>query len=84
MHTTNSIGLVFLFIFFCTFGYAAFALDHPLQEGADLVFSVAEVAAVHKMFVLNTPASVWRVEFERPQEVAGFLEARSDGKDLMD
>jgi hypothetical protein len=59
-------------------------LDHLLEEIVNLVLPVAKVTAIHKVVVLLPPSARRRVEFEVPEEVVGFLEVRSTGKDLMD
>ena len=59
-------------------------LDHLAQQHVDLVLAVAVVAAVYEVVVLLAPPPVWRVQLERPQEVVGRLEVRSDCVDLVD
>ena len=61
-------------------------LDHPLDELVDLLSSVAGLAALEEVdklgLVGESPAR--RRELERPKEVVGLLEVRSNSGDFVD
>lgn len=59
-------------------------LDHSLEQFVDLVFAVAEVAAVDVVVVLLAPSSSRCVEFEGPEEVVAVLEDATNGVQLVD
>ena len=59
-------------------------LYHLPEEVVDFVFPAAKVSAVVEVVVLLAPASVGRVQLDRPQEVARFLEGGAHGEDFVD
>jgi hypothetical protein len=60
------------------------SLDHFAKQLVDLVFAVAEIAALNKVVGLLGPAAGRVVQLEGPEEVGGLLEVLSNGVDLVD
>ncbi len=59
-------------------------LDHLLQQVVNLILTVAKISPIYEVVGLLSPASIWSVELEVPQEVVGVLEVRSDCVQLVD
>ena len=57
-------------------------LVHPSNKPVDLVFPVASISTFYKMG-LFLHSTLWRRQFEGPQEVVSFFETVSSSTDLM-
>ena len=58
-------------------------LVHPCNKPVDLVFPVVSISAFYKMGGLFLHSTLWRRQFEGPQEVVSFFETVSNSTDLM-
>merc|ERR1719239_997093 len=59
-------------------------LNHLLQQLVDLVLTAAKVTTLDEVVDLLPPPTSRGVQLERPQEVGGVLEVRSNREDLVD
>ena len=60
-------------------------LIHLLDQGIDLILTIAQIAAFNEMLELaGAKAAGWVAQLEGPEEVAGLLEVGADGEDLVD
>ena len=59
-------------------------LVHGPDKVVNVMFAVASLAALNEVEALLGQAARGRVQLEGPQEVAGLLEGRASGVDLMD
>ena len=58
-------------------------LVHPCNKPVDLVFPVVSISTFYKMGGLFLHSTLWRRQFEGPQEVVSFFETVSNSTDLM-
>lgn len=80
-------SVLFYFIMWIAFAGAStrkMPLVHLADQRVDLVLAVAGVAALNEVLhLLVAEAARGAAQLERPQEVAGLLEVRADGDDLV-
>lgn len=60
-------------------------LVHLLNQRINLILAIAQITTLDEMLELSRTEATGRVtELEWPEKIAGLLEVRADGEDLMD
>ena len=57
---------------------------HPPDKLVDEVLSVSSITTFNVVVPLLLKSTEWCLKLERPQEVVGLFEVRSNGHDLVD